>query len=54
VNLGSRQTELASRPQGWPTAENFRLADTTVGEPADGQIVVRDLVMNVDPYMRHG
>jgi NADPH-dependent curcumin reductase CurA len=47
-----REVRLASRPQGWPTAENFELAEVTAGDPEPGQVVVRNLFMSVDPYMR--
>jgi NADPH-dependent curcumin reductase CurA len=47
-----RQIVLASRPSGWPTAENFAFADVPPSELADGQIRVRNLFMSVDPYMR--
>ncbi|SCG63536.1 NADP-dependent oxidoreductase [Micromonospora inositola] len=48
----NREIHLASRPQGWPTAENFRLVSTEVPTPGPGQIVVRNQFMSVDPYMR--
>ncbi|MBM0227861.1 MULTISPECIES: NADP-dependent oxidoreductase [Micromonospora] len=48
----NREIHLASRPQGWPTAENFRLVTTEVPTPGPGQIVVRNQFMSVDPYMR--
>jgi len=48
----SREVRLASRPQGWPTAENFELVEVDVPAPDPGQIVVRNLFMSVDPYMR--
>ncbi len=48
----TRQIHLASRPQGWPTAENFRLVEVEVPELADGQVLVRNTAMSVDPYMR--
>jgi NADPH-dependent curcumin reductase CurA len=32
--------------------EDFRLAETEVPDAADGQLLVRNLVMSVDPYMR--
>ncbi|MEV0155005.1 NADP-dependent oxidoreductase [Micromonospora sp. NPDC050686] len=48
----NREIHLASRPQGWPTAENFRLVETEVPTPGPGQIVVRNRFMSVDPYMR--
>ncbi|MCO1597848.1 NADP-dependent oxidoreductase [Micromonospora sp. RHAY321] len=49
---GNREIHLASRPQGWPTEENFRLVETDVPTPGPGQIVVRNQYMSVDPYMR--
>nr|WP_218907581.1 NADP-dependent oxidoreductase [Micromonospora jinlongensis] len=43
---------MASRPQGWPTEDTFRLIETDVPTPGPGQIVVRNQYMSVDPYMR--
>ena len=48
----NREIHLASRPQGWPTADNFRLVTTEVPTPGPGQLVVRNRFMSVDPYMR--
>ncbi|MGC1213609.1 MAG: NADP-dependent oxidoreductase [Micromonospora sp.] len=48
----NREIHLASRPQGWPVADNFRLVTTEVPTPGPGQIVVRNQFMSVDPYMR--
>ncbi|WBC17035.1 NADP-dependent oxidoreductase [Micromonospora sp. WMMA1998] len=48
----NREIHLASRPQGWPTADNFRLVTTEVPTPGPGQVVVRNQFMSVDPYMR--
>ncbi|MET4059184.1 NADPH-dependent curcumin reductase CurA [Arthrobacter sp. UYP6] len=48
----SREIQLASRPEGWPTQENFRLAEVALPELAQGQVLVRNLYMSVDPYMR--
>ncbi|MGX6602526.1 NADP-dependent oxidoreductase [Micromonosporaceae bacterium Da 78-11] len=47
-----REIRLASRPTGWPTADNFDLVEVAVDEPGPGQILVRNLFMSVDPYMR--
>ncbi|WP_144125208.1 NADP-dependent oxidoreductase [Catellatospora sichuanensis] len=47
-----REIQLASRPVGVPTPDNFRLVEVAVPEPAEGQVKVRNLVMSVDPYMR--
>ncbi|GAA1721983.1 NADP-dependent oxidoreductase [Fodinicola feengrottensis] len=46
------EVRLASRPHGWPTAANFEIAQATLPDPAPGQVLVRNLVMTVDPYMR--
>ncbi|MBF4995261.1 NADP-dependent oxidoreductase [Arthrobacter gandavensis] len=48
----SREIQLASRPKGWPADENFRLVETKVPELEDGQVLVRNTMMSVDPYMR--
>ncbi|MCQ1950313.1 NADP-dependent oxidoreductase [Arthrobacter sp. zg-Y859] len=47
-----REIQLASRPDGWPTEQNFRLAEVPVPELQEGQVLVRNLHMSVDPYMR--
>jgi hypothetical protein len=50
--LTSREICLASRPSGIPTAANFTL-EWTASEPLkDREVLVRNLFMSVDPYMR--
>jgi hypothetical protein len=48
----SREIHLASRPQGWPTLDNFALVEVPLREPGEGEVVVRNEYMSVDPYMR--
>ncbi|AOT03771.1 NADP-dependent oxidoreductase [Arthrobacter sp. U41] len=48
----TREIQLASRPHGRPVPENFRLAETALPELQDGQVLVRNLYVSVDPYMR--
>ncbi|NXY93571.1 NADP-dependent oxidoreductase [Streptomyces sp. BR123] len=48
----SREWHLVRRPQGWPVAEDFALREVPVAAPAPGRILVRNLHMSVDPYMR--
>ncbi|MDQ0029312.1 NADP-dependent oxidoreductase [Arthrobacter bambusae] len=48
----TREIQLASRPQGRPVQENFRLAESDLPELQDGQVLVRNEFMSVDPYMR--
>ena len=43
---------LAGRPQGWVTAENFRLERVPVPVPGPGQLLVRNHYLSLDPYMR--
>ncbi len=50
--LRSGEIRLAARPDGQPAATDFELATVDVPEPGDGQIVVRNTWMSVDPYMR--
>lgn len=48
----TREIQLASRPHGRPVPENFRLAESALPELEDGQVLVRNLFISVDPYMR--
>ncbi|MBG0814140.1 NADP-dependent oxidoreductase [Planomonospora sp. ID82291] len=48
----SRQINLASRPSGWPTPDDFDLVEADLPAPQEGQVLVRNLFMSVDPYMR--
>ena len=48
----TRQIVLAGRPRGFPAPENFAIRPVTLPDPADGQVLVRNLYMSVDPYMR--
>jgi NADPH-dependent curcumin reductase CurA len=47
-----REIHLAARPVGTPKTSDFRVVETPVPEPGDGQFLVRNLFMSVDPYMR--
>ncbi|MEU4836418.1 NADP-dependent oxidoreductase [Streptosporangium sp. NPDC023615] len=48
----SREVRLASRPSGRPVPENFELAEADLPAPEEGEVLVRNLFMSVDPYMR--
>ena len=48
----NKQVRLASRPSGWVTPENFDITENPVTDPGDGEVLVRNIVMSVDPYMR--
>src|SRR5580692_9686720 len=51
-NLKSREIRLKSRPTGMPGPANFELAETDVPNPGDGEVLIRNSYMTVDPYMR--
>ena len=48
----NRQILLASRPEGEPTVDNFRLVEAPLPPLADGQVRVRHHFLSLDPYMR--
>ncbi|WP_027055233.1 NADP-dependent oxidoreductase [Mesorhizobium erdmanii] len=43
---------LASRPEGMPGREHFRIEETDLPEPEENQITLRVLFLSLDPYMR--
>jgi NADPH-dependent curcumin reductase CurA len=48
----NREIHLRSRPEGLPTADNFELMEGPLPEPSEGEVLVRNIYMSVDPYMR--
>ncbi|WP_072806839.1 NADP-dependent oxidoreductase [Rhodococcoides yunnanense] len=50
--MHAKEIHLASRPTGEPVPDNFRTVTTELPPLEDGQILVRNIVMSVDPYMR--
>ncbi len=52
TSVTSREIHLRSRPHGIPTAENFTLVSVELPAPSDGQVLVRNRFLSVDPYMR--
>ncbi|MEM7539400.1 MAG: NADP-dependent oxidoreductase [Chloroflexota bacterium] len=48
----SKEIHLKSRPVGLPTLDNFEVAEVTLPDPGDGEILIRNVYMSVDPYMR--
>ena len=50
--MKSREIRLAARPNGEPCDSDFDLVETELPEPGAGELLVRNLWMSVDPYMR--
>ncbi|MFI9647819.1 NADP-dependent oxidoreductase [Streptomyces sp. NPDC052040] len=48
----SREWHLLNRPVGWPKPEDFALVEAEVPQPGEGQLLVRNEYLSVDPYMR--
>jgi NADPH-dependent curcumin reductase CurA len=48
----SREIRLKDRPVGLPRARDFELATVPIPIPGAGEVLVRNLYMSVDPYMR--
>jgi NADPH-dependent curcumin reductase CurA len=48
----SREVRLVSRPRGLPTAANFTVVRSELQSLPNQQVLVRNLFMSVDPYMR--
>lgn len=52
TSLTVREYQLRRRPAGMPSPDDFALVTRTLTEPADGEVLVRNLFLSVDPYMR--
>lgn len=50
--LVSREVHLARRPEGLPRLDDFRIVEAPVPEVCDGQVLIQQLYMSVDPAMR--
>ena len=43
---------LKSRPEGFPSIDNFRITEEEISELQYGQVVVEVIWLSLDPYMR--
>ncbi|GAA3990164.1 NADP-dependent oxidoreductase [Thermobifida alba] len=48
----AREFHLVARPQGEPAVTDFALVERTLPDPGPGELLIRNLVLSVDPYMR--
>jgi NADPH-dependent curcumin reductase len=48
----NKRIVLASRPQGAVVPENFRIEEAPTPRPAEGEVLVRNEWLSLDPYMR--
>ncbi|MGF7239257.1 MAG: NADP-dependent oxidoreductase [Frankia sp.] len=47
-----REWHLVRRPDGWPVDRDVALVEVDVPDPGPGELLVRNAVMSVEPYMR--
>jgi hypothetical protein len=52
MGINSREIRLKSRPSGMPEDENFELAEVKLEDPREGEVLVKNHYISVDPYMR--
>jgi NADPH-dependent curcumin reductase CurA len=52
TEITSREVRLKKRPVGLPSESDFELVQVPVLEPGAGEVLVRNIYMSVDPYMR--
>ncbi len=50
--MENKRVLLASRPAGWVSEQNFKFDQGPVPQPADGEVLVKNLWLSLDPYMR--
>ncbi|HXC09462.1 MAG TPA: NADP-dependent oxidoreductase [Steroidobacteraceae bacterium] len=50
--MRSKQVHLLERPQGVPSLAQFAIVEAEVAEPAEGEVLVENIYMSVDPAMR--
>src|SRR5207253_7643922 len=50
--MENRRVVLASRPQGAVSEDNFRIESAPLPRCGDGEVLVRNLWLSLDPYMR--
>ncbi|WP_404451553.1 NADP-dependent oxidoreductase [Virgibacillus necropolis] len=52
MNILQQQIKLMKRPLGTPKQEDFEFTQAPIGEPAEGEVLVRTNYISVDPYLR--
>jgi NADPH-dependent curcumin reductase CurA len=50
--MQNKRVVLASRPTGWVSEDNFRIESAPVPAPKAGELLVKNLWLSLDPYMR--
>jgi NADPH-dependent curcumin reductase CurA len=52
TGIASREIHLKNRPVGMPVESDFELVRVSLAAPGAGEVLVRNIYVSVDPYMR--
>jgi hypothetical protein len=52
AQITGREVRLKKRPIGMVSEDDFELVEVEIPEPGDGEVLIRNNYMSVDPYMR--
>ncbi|GCE18750.1 NADP-dependent oxidoreductase [Dictyobacter kobayashii] len=52
MTIKNKQVLLANRPHGWVQESDFNIVETDVPALKDGEVLVKNLYLSLDPYMR--
>ena len=50
--MNNKRVLLASHPTGWVSEANFRIEEAPLPKPGEGEALVKNLWLSLDPYMR--
>jgi NADPH-dependent curcumin reductase CurA len=50
--MENQRIVLASRPEGWVTEQNFEMQRVEIPKLSEGEVLVKNLWLSLDPYMR--
>jgi NADPH-dependent curcumin reductase CurA len=50
--MNNKQVLLAGHPTGWLSEADFRIEEAPLPKPAEGEVLVKNLWLSLDPYMR--
>lgn len=52
MSVTTKEVQLKSRPDGMPKPGDFEIVVVEISSPGDDQVLVENIFMSVDPYMR--
>ncbi len=53
MSTSNRQLRVKKWPDGLPQPDDFEIVETTMPEPGDAQVLIRNRFLSIDPYYRH-